>query len=709
MLGMQLRLTSLTSYRLFVLSVLLVFAGTVWLWLLPIAGLNRFIRDAYFDEDALMPFSYSPLFDQQELSYAQSVWSRLEQLYAKNDEEGVQRLLLESMRQSDMQAHTQKFRARTSIRFDLSKRPHPPFNSNASEADLRDSRVHTNVYGTLYNADNNEAMVVEVKYGRSRMAVVSLAIAMIHSLKDVRWQSKNLILLFTPDSLYFGEGLGAWLDAYHKDGKHNLVTEAEGVVQAGTIRAALNLDCLDSSDWSQTTVLAGGVNGHLANLDYYFVAAMNLLYRARRVSVAPGAPHKSSFPPGSWYYDSFVPFVKSMAAGLPSGNQHFFLRHNINAISITTPEPGPIGDTKSFFKTVEMIVHAVSNLEERLHASTCFYILLAATKYQPFNCFIPFALLLVAGVLKAVSIFYRSSAAEENEERNQALRRQQHAAHVASGTNSDATVLADLSPTDATTTRSAESAVHRIEYTRADLTGLVLVCLVLSLCVCLLLLPAWLQTAAGDRSIDLDLMSGVLLVAVFVVWVVSQFVVLPWVRRMRLELRFDSVHFDCKLTKAKSQNAAQSADIDGDATAAASEESALMLQCYGLLYHVGAVAVFGMLNFSLALLTAPVTMFGLIVAHPVRCSRRASLVRVLGLCLLCVALSPFCVYAASVWLMQGGITYPASVLLHAFFADGNALLLWVGLVYLPWWIWIANIVAWAPMPLHASSSHGHAD
>lgn len=205
----------------------------------------------------------------------------------------------------------------------------------------------------------------------------------------------------------FAPGTDAWLRAYHLDpAVHG--AELSLSMRAGVIRAAISLETKQNSYRVDSVgIYAAGTNGQLPNLDLINTAVRAL----RQQNVQPVLDRwnmKSSHNEGddtlgqamtwlSTVVDSVLPggykqpmhnylanlhgmlrFMKTLAIG-PSGLHASFIGYNIDAITLSFDAAHvPTGrhvSVRDTLRATELLVRALSNLEEKLHQSFFLYVL----------------------------------------------------------------------------------------------------------------------------------------------------------------------------------------------------------------------------------------------------------------------------------------------------------------------------------------------
>ncbi|KAI9910100.1 hypothetical protein PsorP6_010862 [Peronosclerospora sorghi] len=293
------------------------------------------------------------------------------------------------------------------------------------QTDATRSKPRTNVYGILRAApfgDGKESIVLVTHYRHMGLdsgsyTSVSLGLALLQYLAHAKWLAKDVILLAADDGPLDGAdgdaaGTRAWLDAYHMD---PLETDPDArlPMRAGLVRAALNLETLTCThDVHAVGVYAAGANGQLPNLDL-----VNTAVRAFRThdvpivldrseadgrmaslaSVARSLLARLAFVRTPFWTRTVVPYVTRLVGMLqfmtavatgPSGLHAHFLAYNIDSLTLALTNPrrengthARVLSTLQVFRSLELIVRALSNLEGKLHRSYYLYVLPTTTTF----------------------------------------------------------------------------------------------------------------------------------------------------------------------------------------------------------------------------------------------------------------------------------------------------------------------------------------
>ncbi|OQS01627.1 transmembrane protein [Achlya hypogyna] len=391
------------------LSWLGLLLGAVWLLLHPVATVTTGelkTRGTYFSENALLVDSVTSSIGDKQAAWAKQYHREYIALDATGDEGCAN--------------HTTCSDVTTWIEKQLRAIPGVEVYRQTYSEQLyeHDEYVRrTNVYAILRAAplaDGKESVVLVAQYpnipatAKNGYSALSVGMALLRHLGGVKWLAKDVVLLLTddgPDDGRYGHspGVEAWLEDYHNDpfAPHNAALE----MHAGVIRAAINLETSgDDHRYNAVGIFGAGVNGQLPNLDMIntVVEALEnerisivldrcadvsfdcaddvlatLVDRARRFvarHVLPGATTH-------WYFDRLahlLRFMQTLATG-PSGPHANFIRYNVDAFTLSalhapaTPSaPVPL---TGLLRAIETSVRAVSSLEEKLHQSFFFYLL----------------------------------------------------------------------------------------------------------------------------------------------------------------------------------------------------------------------------------------------------------------------------------------------------------------------------------------------
>ena len=271
---------------------------------------------------------------------------------------------------------------------------------------------------------------------RGNSSGLSMGLALLTYLANAKWLAKDVILLAADGKVLgrcnvflskaldseahcsldgaldgsdgFAFGTEAWLQAYHTDPFQSGLQDGLPM-RAGVIRAAINLETMpDLRQVEAIGIYAAGMNGQLPNLDL-----VNTAVRAFHRHQIPTVLDRDAVQQGSEHvHESYVSFVltwtihfckeyitakfergllkylddlkgmlyfmATLASG-PSGPHANFIRYNIDSVTLSLTK-GPNANlrelsTRDVLRSIEMVIRALSNLEEKLHQSFYFYVL----------------------------------------------------------------------------------------------------------------------------------------------------------------------------------------------------------------------------------------------------------------------------------------------------------------------------------------------
>ncbi|ETP02525.1 hypothetical protein F441_20425 [Phytophthora nicotianae CJ01A1] len=300
------------------------------------------------------------------------------------------------------------------------------------------STPRRNVYGILRAsplADGKEAIVLVTHYRNigtdsGENSGLSLGLALLKYLSRAKWLAKDVILLAADDGVLDGSdgyasGKEAWLQAYHLD---PVDSGLQGVLpmRAGVIRAAVNLETLyNSRHVDSVGIYTAGMNGQLPNLDLVNTAVRAFRQHQiptilDRADVQEDGEHKSyvsrvlgsisslneQYTPPELKENArnyltnlkgMLHFMTTLVAG-PSGPHANFISYNIDSITLSlTKSQTSVGRplaSRDILRSIEMVVRALSNLEEKLHQSFFLYVLPSTSTFVSVGEYI-YAVLLV--------------------------------------------------------------------------------------------------------------------------------------------------------------------------------------------------------------------------------------------------------------------------------------------------------------------------
>ncbi|CAH0490590.1 unnamed protein product [Peronospora farinosa] len=290
------------------------------------------------------------------------------------------------------------------------------------------STARTNVYGILRAsplADGKETIVLVTHYRNVGAASgdysgLSMGLALLKYLARVKWLAKDVILLAADDGALDGSdgyapGTEAWLQAYHLDHVQTRGLQDGLPMRAGIIRAAINLETMfDSHQVGAVGIYAAGMNGQLPNLDLVNTAVRafrkhkipTILDRADVQQISEHKPKSyissvitsitslsekyvpEELKQGTFNYltnlKGMLNFMTTLASG-PSGPHANFISYNIDSITLSLTTKLSLGDrqlsTREVLRSLEMVIRALSNLEEKLHQSFYLYVLPSTTTF----------------------------------------------------------------------------------------------------------------------------------------------------------------------------------------------------------------------------------------------------------------------------------------------------------------------------------------
>ncbi|RQM15618.1 hypothetical protein DD237_007402 [Peronospora effusa] len=213
----------------------------------------------------------------------------------------------------------------------------------------------------------------------------------------------------------YAPGTEAWLQAYHLDRVQTSGLQDGLPMRAGIIRAAVNLETMfDSHHVEAVGIYAAGMNGQLPNLDLVNTAVRafrkhkipTILDRADVQQISKHKPKSyissvitsltslskkyvpEELKQGTFSYltnlEGMLNFMTTLASG-PSGPHANFISYNIDSITLSLTTKLSSGDrqlsTREVLRSLEMVIRALSNLEEKLHQSFYLYVLPSTTTF----------------------------------------------------------------------------------------------------------------------------------------------------------------------------------------------------------------------------------------------------------------------------------------------------------------------------------------
>ncbi|KAG2024321.1 hypothetical protein GB937_003974 [Aspergillus fischeri] len=376
----------------YILSLLCIIAGVVWLLLLP---LEEYARRTYISENALLPGQVHAYFAGSEQNIFRGYKRELESLLNSGNQEGQQTKdseltpvisdqIQSMLRAAGLKVATQKYE----------------YTSSGI------THEGQNVYAIIHapRGDATEAIVLVAAWntadGELNLNGVSLALTLARYFKRWSLWSKDIIFLFPPDSK---SGTQAWIDAYH-DMQPSSVQPLP--LKSGALQGGLVIEYPFDHRFESLHIVYDGVNGQLPNLDLFNTA----------ISIAGGQMGIGTSLQEMWEHDdSYQKRLQTIIRGMvkqgfghATGAHSSFMPYHIDAITLQTKGDG-WQDEMALGRTVESLCRSLNNLLEHLHQSFFFYLLMHTNRFVSIGTYLPSAMLIAGNfTIMAIALWMRT-------------------------------------------------------------------------------------------------------------------------------------------------------------------------------------------------------------------------------------------------------------------------------------------------------------
>ncbi|KAF4203918.1 hypothetical protein CNMCM8927_008065 [Aspergillus lentulus] len=385
----------------YILSLLCIIAGVVWLLLLP---LEEYARRTYISENALLPGQVHAYFAGSEQNIFRGYKRELQSLLNSGHQEGqetkdseltpvISNQIQSILRAAGLKVATQKYE----------------YTSSGI------THEGQNVYAIIHapRGDATEAIVLVAAWktadGELNLNGVSLALTLARYFKRGSnlitmhcWSlwSKDIIFLFPPDSK---SGTQAWIDAYH-DMQPSSVQPLP--LKSGALQGGLVIEYPFDHRFESLHIVYDGVNGQLPNLDLFNTA----------ISIAGGQMGIGTSLQEMWEHDdSYQKRLQTILRGMvkqgfghATGAHSSFMPYHIDAITLQTKGDG-WQDEMALGRTVESLCRSLNNLLEHLHQSFFFYLLMHTNRFVSIGTYLPSAMLIAGNfTIMAIALWMRT-------------------------------------------------------------------------------------------------------------------------------------------------------------------------------------------------------------------------------------------------------------------------------------------------------------
>ncbi|CAO3627736.1 unnamed protein product [Cunninghamella blakesleeana] len=259
--------------------------------------------------------------------------------------------------------------------------------------------INTFAINRAPRSDGKEALVLSAPWISRTDDLNINGIAALLSLsklfkRNVYW-SKDIILLVTDKG---NVGTQAWLEAYHGiEQKGQTTVSSLSMPRSGAIQGVVNLDFPGVNDYESLGVFFEGVNGQLPNLD--LINTIRVV--AQHTANIPITLHDDNFigddsDPKLNYWHSLKHMLRTMKfqlTGHPSSDAGLYLRYKIDAVTIHGINGS--NDLHSLFGfhrigiLVESTFRSLNNLLEHFHQSFFLYLLPKTSRYVSIGVYMP--------------------------------------------------------------------------------------------------------------------------------------------------------------------------------------------------------------------------------------------------------------------------------------------------------------------------------
>ncbi|KAG2418058.1 rhomboid protein [Aspergillus terreus] len=377
----------------YILSLLCIVAGVVWLLLLP---LDEYSRRTYISENALLPGQVHAYFSGSEQHIFRGYKKELEGLLPGEGQEG------------DADRKDAQFTPAVSDKVQSILRAAGLKVATQNYEYVSSGVTHKgqNTYGIIRapRGDATEAIVLVAAWRTAddelNLNGVTLALTLARYFKRWSLWSKDIIFLFPPDSKL---GTQAWIDAYH-DMQPASVQPLP--LKSGALQGGLAMEYPFDHRFDSLHIVYDGVNGQLPNLDLFNTA----------VSIASGQMGIGASLQEMWDHDdSYEMRLQTILRGMvkqgfgyATGAHSSFMPYHIDAITLQTKGEG-WQDEMALGRTIEGLCRSLNNLLEHLHQSFFFYLLMQANRFVSIGTYLPSAMLIAGNfTIMAIALWMRT-------------------------------------------------------------------------------------------------------------------------------------------------------------------------------------------------------------------------------------------------------------------------------------------------------------
>lgn len=254
--------------------------------------------------------------------------------------------------------------------------------------------------------DGREALVLVTPLGSNATLALGLGVALLPHLGGVPWLARDVVWLAADASVAGGVNAAAeaWLADYLELPGSRL-QPPERFPRSGVLAGALVLEAPHLDGLQALQLRVHGAAGRLPNMDVPALAAAVAGLPVRLAGPPAGEElftfGTHSLPAYAASMRAIARFLARQARGAPDGAHAAFLEAGVEAVTLSTLR-APRGSRQTGLEArqagvlqlgvaVEAYFRSLSNLLERLHHSSAFYILLSPRRFVHAGVFMSFA------------------------------------------------------------------------------------------------------------------------------------------------------------------------------------------------------------------------------------------------------------------------------------------------------------------------------
>ncbi|KAL4811172.1 Gaa1-like protein [Aspergillus unguis] len=378
----------------YILSLLCVVAGVIWLFLLP---LDDYSRKTYISENALLPGQVHAYFSGSEQHIFRGYKKEIEGLLGSNENGGGA-----EGGQSEERTPVVSDKIQSILKASGLKVATQSYEYTSSGITHQGENIYAIIQAPRGDATEAIVLVAAWKTVEDELNLNGVTLALTLARYFKRWSlwSKDIIFVFPPDSK---SGTQAWVDAYH-DMQPPTVQPLP--LKSGALQGGLVIEYPFDHRFENLHIVYDGVNGQLPNLDLFNTA----------VSIAGGQMGIGTRLQEMWEHNgSYEKRLQTMLRGMvkqglgyAAGAHSSFMPYHIDAITLQTKGDG-WQDEMALGRTVEGLCRSLNNLLEHLHQSFFFYLLMQTHRFVSIGTYLPSAMLIAGNfTIMAIALWLRT-------------------------------------------------------------------------------------------------------------------------------------------------------------------------------------------------------------------------------------------------------------------------------------------------------------